>query len=455
QKAKNVLTKQSEAEKEKKEQKNRLKQSKPKGFTSRKIGMIVAWTVIGIFVLSTLSNVFFGGSNEASEDENSLQDVSFLYADGGNEFTKDFLFEFYNWTHSEVKGLEAQTDELSDYMVNDLNESIERMAFDPVWSSSINKNNIILKNIDKISNQKALMTYEVEYTLSRPTEENDSKIDKEDMTPQEYEARMKKPVYKDGVERVKTKKHVKVPLFYDDESEEFVVFDTPTYTNYSDGNIASVPKFNIESLRQVTDVNIKNNVTAFLKTFFESYAEDSQDKLSYLVNEDNIQNGLNGIMNFGEIKEFEIYAIDRNEHDRLFVNPRVVYKDKEADGVTYETNHLLVIKEEKGSYIVESIDDESYVKGIIDEYRNNRNREDEITNEEDLKRLKQYNTRDKVQYRKKSENTDESDSDLEKEQEQKKKEQQEKEQKEKEKKEKEEKEKEEKDDDEDDDEDDD
>src|SRR5699024_6609474 len=149
------------------------------------------------------------------------------------------------------------------------------------------------------------------------------------------------------------------------------------------------------------------------------------------------------------------YAIDRNEHDRLFVNPRVVYKDKEADGVTYETNHLLVIKEEKGSYIVESIDDESYVKGIIDEYRNNLDPDDESTREEDLERLEKYNTREDVQYKKKTEDTDESDIDLEKEQEQKEKEQQEKEQKEKEKKEKEEKEKEEKDDDEDDDEDDD
>src|SRR5699024_7255646 len=173
------------------------------------------------------------------------------------------------------------------------------------------------------------------------------------------------------------------------------------------------------------------------------------------VNEDNIQNGLNGIMNFGEIKEFEIYAIDRNEHDRLFVNPRVVYKDKEADGVTYETNHLLVIKEEKGSYIVESIDDESYVKGIIYKYLNKLKSDDEKRNEEDIDRLEQYNTRDDVEHRKKAEDTDESDIELEKEQEKKEKEQQEKEQKEKEKKEKEEKEKEEKDDDEDDDEDDD
>jgi len=409
-KIKNVITKQSEAQKEEKEQKKKYKNTRPKGFLARRIGLIVSWAVIGLFIISTLSNILFSGSG-SEEEGNTLQDVNFLYADGGNEFAKDFLYEFYNWDHSVPNGEDGQTLNLSKYVVNGIESRIPELAFNEEWESSINKNDISLKNIDKVSSNKALLTYKVDYELTRNTDKKDSKIDTKEMSPQEYKNRMKQPIFKDGKEIVNSSKYIEVPVYYDDNTEEFVVYDVPSYTSFPEGNIADVPKFDIENLTQVTDSDVTDNINAFLDTFFESYAEDTPDKLSYLIDEDNIQEGLNGAMTFNQANETKIYSLDRDKYDRLFVNTEVTFNDPQADGVTYNTDYLLVIKKEEGRYIVESLNDESYAKGIIAEYRNTLDKENEDNEYDDkIDRLNELNDREKIKYKKQTDNDDSNDS---------------------------------------------
>ena len=107
-------------------------------------------------------------------------------------------------------------------------------------------------------------------------------------------------------ERVKTEKYISVPVFYDEEESRFIVYDLPSFTHVEKSKIGKDIDSETDGSKAISDGSTQN-IKAFMETFFEAYANDSKDKLTYIVEDPKHQNGLNQTMGFVRLKNTEIF----------------------------------------------------------------------------------------------------------------------------------------------------
>src|SRR5699024_1669011 len=119
-------------------------------------------------------------------------------------------------------------------------------------------------------------------------------------------------------------------------------------------------------LSTLSDSFVQNNVRAFLDTFFETYTKDGKDKISYILEDERHQDGLDGTMTFSKVKDSEIYKADKN-NNRFIVKAKVLLTDPSTK-FEYVNEYLLVVKRKDQRYVVESLNDEEYVSNLIEKH---------------------------------------------------------------------------------------
>ncbi|MFS0574968.1 conjugal transfer protein [Sporosarcina sp. 179-K 3D1 HS] len=347
-----IFRKSSEHEKRKKEIRKREKKSKPKGYRAKRFGAITFWMLFLFMLLIVFVNVFSSNGQSSAANKGDKEVINKATSAEGIEFSKSFLVTYFNWNIDNEKRSD-RIGRLSQYLTEKLSE--QAIISGNKWSSTLTRENIVLKHIDNLGDSKARITFQVNL-LFESSAVNKQKEDKSAVAP----------------EKVKTEKFISVPVFYDDVERRFIVYDLPSFTHVEKSKIEKSIDPETNGLKSITDGSTQN-IKAFLDTFFEAYSTDSKDKLTYIVDDPKHQSGLNQTMNFVRVKNMELFEGKRvNEK---VVRTEVILAEPET-GIEFTSTYLLVLVEKEGRYTVLFINNKSY----IDELKNKK-LEDEILEE--------------------------------------------------------------------------
>lgn len=366
-----VIKKTSDHEKKKSDEKKKLKQSRPKGMMARRAGMFTFWILFSFMFIVTMANVFGGG--DVTYDEALNRERNKLLDGEGVEFARSFVHDYFNWDIGK-HGEDDLRMRVSPYLMEDLNE-LAGIQYDDKWMSQVDKRNIELKDVQEIDKNKARFVFKVKLTMKSPTTEKDTVFDEEKLSFEEV-VQAKNEVYvKDGFKVKDMVKYISVPVYYDEETDTFAVFDLPSFTYVDEKGTKEPFTTRISELQVISDAYIENNINSFLTTFFASYSKDSKDKLSYILEDERHVNGLQGTMEFSKINESKIYEIDEN-HNRFLVDVTVEMVEPTTK-YKFDNKYLVVIKRKDQRYVVESLNDEKYVYELAEKYLEQFEKEDD------------------------------------------------------------------------------
>lgn len=378
---KNVVKKKSEQESKLKEQKKMNKKNKPKGIGARRFGMVAFWLLFLFMFLVVVVNIASPGDETVNADLEINHNK--LYNHEGLEFAKDFTYHYFTWT-TDKHGRDIRKANLDRFFLHGLDD-LGGIIFDNEWSSSIDKRDIVLKDIQKINDEQARYVFKVKFTLKSETEEEDTEIDLDKLNFEEHLREERRIKIKNGYKIKKSEKFISVPVYYNHDLDRFAVFNLPSFTFVNEDKLEDSLQDEIQKLDRLTDSYASNNLHAFLDTFFESYSKDGRDKLNYILEDERHEYGLNGSMNFNGISNTTIYRVDEN-NTKFIAQAEVILTDPSTN-FEFMNDYLLVIRRKDQRYVVESLNDEKYVLDIVDKYtkemeqQNNKNTNDENIDE--------------------------------------------------------------------------
>ena len=122
------------------------------------------------------------------------------------------------------------------------------------------------------------------------------------------------------------------------------------------------------------------NVRAFMETFFEAYANDAKDKLTYIVEDPKHQNGLNKTMGFVSLKNTEIF--EGKKANEKIVRTEVVLAEPKT-GIEFTSTYILVLAEKEMRYTVLLINNKQYIDELKDKKKADAEKELDMEGEKD------------------------------------------------------------------------
>ena len=346
-KSMDVFKKSSENEKRKKDMRKLEKKSRPKGYRAKKLGAFTFWMLFLFMLLIVFVNVFSSSrSSNASDNVDNIQ-VNKALAAEGVEFSKGFVAEYFTWSLGN-EDREQRKEKLSYYLPEKL--SGLAMTGDKKWSSTIASENILLKEIEDLGDNRARIIFQVKINFENPNgqekKENDKATEKEPVVP----------------EKIETVKYISVPIYYDVEESRFSVYELPSFTYLDEQKIGKSIESETEGLKPIKDGSAEN-VRAFMETFFEAYANDAKDKLTYIVEDPKHQSGLNKTMGFVSLKNTEIF--EGKKANEKIVRTEVVLAEPKT-GIEFTSTYILVLAEKEMRYTVLLINNKQYIDELKD-----------------------------------------------------------------------------------------
>lgn len=344
-----VFKKLNEQEKAKAESK---KQGKPRGYTARKFGIFTFWTLFSIMALVVLVNVFSSGSDKGNEvvlQNNKATSVEAV------EFSKDFLTKYFSWNDASPynkDGMKQREQLLSRYLKADLVETAVKST-SVVWDSSLKKESVLLKKTEENGSNRATLTFKINpsYTKTAGAIEEEMK----NSTDEDVEI----------TKSARTAKFVDVQIFYDETTNNFVIYELPTfvYLDESDNETAFVPS--TKGLKS-NDIN-SQEIKEFLNTFFDSFANDTKQKFSYLFENNEGFDGLNETMEFVSYRDLKVYKgkVDSEQ----IVTANVELKDPITEIIFTSPYSLVLVQTEQGM-LVKDVNVEAYIDEVKDSKEN-------------------------------------------------------------------------------------
>jgi len=344
-----VLKKSSENEKRKKDMRKLEKKSRPKGYRAKKLGAFTFWMLFLFMLFIVFVNVFSAsGSSNAGNEADNLQ-VNKALAAEGVEFSKGFVAEYFTWNNGNEDRAQRKM-KLSYYLPEKLSDLAA--TGDKKWSSKILLENIHLKEVEDLGDNRARVIFQVKINFENPTGKEKKEND-EAVVP----------------EKIETVKYISVPILYDVEDSRFAVYELPSFTYMSEESVEKSVEKSIESetegLKPINDGSMQN-IRAFLETFFEAYANDAKDKLTYIVEDPKHQNGLNKTMDFVSLKNTEIF--EGKKVSEKIVRTEVVLAEPNT-GIEFISTYILVLVEKEMRYTVLFINNKQYIDELKDKKR--------------------------------------------------------------------------------------
>lgn len=334
-----------EQEKERKELKRQeLNQSvKPKGYVARKTGVVIFWALFG-FMFLVVTITLFSGDDNASADQNFDVVQNEATTPEAIQFAENFLKDYFTWTASE-EGQEKRIGIMAKYLAESLRGHKALDIQNLEWNSTFKKAE--LKDITEKGENLAHITFLVDFEFQQ-------KSDKENKDKEQESKHLQK--------------YIQVPVAYDGYS--FGVYELPKFT-YINEDETTVKEVKTERLEQ-SNVSVADKIKEFLPTFFKAYAEDEQEKLNYMLKEDNSVQSLDGSMIFEDIENLQVF--NGKAENQYLVFAEIRFREPETNVVFFVTHQLELIQEdqrflllgmdnfdEKG--VISSINEES--KGVI------------------------------------------------------------------------------------------
>lgn len=344
-KSMDIFKKSFENEKRKKEIRKHEKKSKPKGYRAKRLGATTFWMLFLFMLLIVFVNVFSASGKSNSTNESDEANANKATSAEGIEFSKSFVSTYFTWDVVNEKRSE-RIERLGYYLPEKLSE--QAIASDKKWNSAIARENIVLKEVEDLEDSKARITFQVKVVFEKPSIQEKMKDDKS----------AEKPAA--GPEKVETVKYISVPVFYDEVENRFIVYELPSFSYVDEKNVDKSHDPETDGLKSVADGSTQN-IRAFLETFFEAYANDAKDKLTYIVEDPQHQNGLNQTMDFVRLKNTEIFEGKRA--NEKVIRTEVVLAEPET-GIEFNSTYLLVVEEKEMRYTVILVNDKKYIDDL-------------------------------------------------------------------------------------------
>lgn len=303
------------------------KVSKPKSYTFRKAGAVTFWVLFGFMFLVVFVNVF-STSPSSNAMEEVTQEINHTVQPEAIQFAIDFTSEYFTW---DKEDMEKRQERLDHYLSVDMDENAGLDITNLTWNSTFQ--NATLQNVEEINENKSHIVLRVE---SKLVGEGKKKKDREEK---------------------QLNKYFVVPVGYD--GDNLGVYSAPYFTNIDNEEKSQVTNSNLtRGLNKPDNSDEARNIENFLDTFFTSYAEDSPDKLSYILNDQSTV-GLNGAMNFVEVKKSDVYQ-GKGENE-FIVYAEVTFSEPDSELYFDSTYHLLVSKDDN-RYVVDQMNAENYIQ---------------------------------------------------------------------------------------------
>jgi len=365
-----VASKQFEVDKVKSNEKKRLKKAKPKGYGARRAGAITFWVIFSFMFLVIFVTLLTGSDNEAAENIETANE-SKITSQESVEFAKSFLHEYFNVDVNTDAGDDSELisrTSLSKYLANNVVDAHIDLGNGKV--STLNRNEIITKDVTKIDDQNARITFLVNLVVKRPLTEDELKeVEKLKKDGKDINELLGDEEDKDIKSEIKGKEeiqyismYVSVPVHLKDNDKGFIISELPSFTYIDETNDDNKIKSKYSELEEVKDSNVEENIQAFLQTFFESYSQDSKDKLSYILLDEDYEYGLNKTLNFEDISDVKIYRGKSGKEFIVDVNVNFIEPNTE---MKMTSNYMLVIAEEGTRYVVKHINNDNYIEDVL------------------------------------------------------------------------------------------
>ncbi|WP_193065432.1 conjugal transfer protein [Oceanobacillus oncorhynchi] len=331
-KIKNIFTFLKRATKTKKP-KQKEKVRKPRAYIFRKLGAVTFWSLFGFMFLVVLVNIVSSSNSNANADEEIVFEINSTTQPAAIEFAKDYAKEYFTWVNDDLEDRELRVQPYLATGIDVGNLDLAGMGWNATLVGSA------LEEVNEISSNKSHIILSVNVKLTRVVTTGQGKNAKEEEETENLEKYFAVPVATDG--------------------ESYGVYNKPYFTNVDkEVTVANtgVDKHldGIDSEYAEEETNIKN----FLPTFYESYAMDTQDKLSYVLDDPDVV-GLEETMNFVEVKSTEVY---QGRYANEFIVANTVTFEEPTSQLTFDNDFLILVEKSSNRYIVKTLNAEPIVE---------------------------------------------------------------------------------------------
>ncbi|ALX47706.1 conjugal transfer protein [Lentibacillus amyloliquefaciens] len=314
-----------------KAQPKKEKPRRPKTYTVRRIGVFTFWALFAFMLLVVFITVT--SSPESAETRNEKQaEVKRNPATkpAAIQFAKEFTRDYFKWQPTN-DGWNDRSKRLTNYLAEGLDEQAGLVTESLEWNSAIQE--IAYQKTDEITDKKSHIIFKVS-----------SKMKKNKET---------KVVTKDFV----------VPVVHNGST--YGVYELPFVTHLKDGtDVEANRDFNQTNLASINDNGEVENIEAFLETFFNSFVQDSEDQLSYMLTDKTHQSGLNGALNFKGVNSTEVY--EGNKAGQYFVISEVMFEEP-VTKMQMNSVYKLVVEKKDDHYVVSRLNAEQKIKEKLSE----------------------------------------------------------------------------------------
>lgn len=340
-----VVKKANEQEKFKSQARKAEKKNKPRGYQAKRFGVFSFWFIfILMFVVFLVNTVSSNGKSDVKPVSIEVNQATSAEA---IEFSKEFLSKYFTWVNvgnfnSDAK--EKRKELMSRYLAKEFVDDAVKTT-SQVWNSELKIENILLKNIEDLKDNQAILTFKINPIFVK--------------TDAAIEVEKKEANGKEIVKQVKKTKFIKVKVFFDKQSDKYLVSELPSFTYVDEQPNETIVVPETDELKK--DDSENKEIEAFLETFFDSYANDPKEKLSYLFEDPENVSGLNQTMQFVKFEKMVAYKGKTDEEKVVTVD--VIFKEPDTN-IEFISPYTLIIKHTEQGYLVKYIDNKKYINDL-------------------------------------------------------------------------------------------
>lgn len=325
-------------EKKARDKKKKQKTQKPPGYWSRMLGIAAFWLLMTFILLIALGSRTGESESSANTEEEETNQATLQPS---IQFGENFLEEYF--TLSTIEEDEKRQERLDPYVVEglDLSKNISLNEKTDNQQRDMKAVDINLNNIKETGDHTALITYEVVTDTAIKEKESDEKSDDKDKSSE---------ASTEGGENKKSFL-IGVPIVFSDNK----------HAVYSDAKISGEfedKKINYQDQTKfMAFEGDEDEVNNFINTFFESYVEESSDKLVYMTAQDVEIASINGSFKFDDVEDVTLGVKD-NESENPDIHAQVRVSMTDGLGINYSNLYKLVITNADDRYQVVSFEED-------------------------------------------------------------------------------------------------
>lgn len=307
---------------------------RPPGYTARRAGAVVFW-ILFVFMLVVVGVNMAQPSSTASQtttQKEKLENVS--TKPEALQFAENFTEEYFAWGIGNEADKERQG-RLKGYLAEGLDEQAGLNTDSLQYSSKLIESEV--RKVEEVGENKAYITFLVKQELSKT-------VEKEIEVPNKKDPKKKEKKIEKDTETKNAQKFFVVPVGFEGS---YGVYELPKFTYLKDGT--QLKKEETTKQKPVGDNEIEQNIKGFLNTFFGSYAADPIDKLSYVLEDKSVSNGLNKSLEFVEVKKSAVYLGEKEGQYQVYAD--VIFKDPESQ-TKFTTEYTLLVEQREGRFVV-------------------------------------------------------------------------------------------------------